>query len=116
MSIKNMIESAVSPVVPEIARGEYTGEGDVFCVWDAVETPDAFADNRAAATKFQIQLHLCIPFEDEEDPQTWIDRVRSAIQHEDLFSTPTVEPVETSDDDGYRLYVFEFEGISLEVI
>ena len=115
MSIKSMIESVVSPVVPEIARGEYTGEGDVFCVWDAVEYPDSFANNHATATKFQVQLHLCIPF-DDDNPQTWIDQVKRAIQSEDLFSSPIVEPVESSDEDGYRLYVFEFEGISREVI
>lgn len=114
MSIKTMIETAVSPVVSEIARGEYTGDGTVFCVWDAAEIPDAFADNHATATRFQVQLHLCIPFEDE-DPQTWINQVKRAIQNEDLFSIPTIEPVEHSDDDGYRLYVFEFEGISREV-
>ena len=115
MSIKSMIEAAVSPVVPEIARGEYTGEGEVFCVWDAVESPEVFGDNRAAARKFQVQLHLCIPF-DEDDPQTWIDRVKRAIQSEDLFSAPVVEPDETSEQDGFRAYVFEFEGISREVV
>lgn len=114
MSIQSMIEAVIKPVVPEIARGEYTGEGEAFCVWDAAQVPDAFGDNAAAATRYQVQLNLCVPFED--DPQTWIDRLVKAVQSEDLFGVPTVEPVEADEQDGFRQYLFDFEAIIREGI
>lgn len=112
MSIQSMIEEAVSPVVPEIARGEYTGEGDVYCLWDATELPDGFGDNRPGFLRYLVQLHLIIPFEAE--PQGWIDRVKKAIRSEDLFWAPTVTPVESDEQEGYRQYAFEFEAVSRE--
>ena len=114
MSIQSMIEAAVKPVVPEIARGEYTGEGEVFCVWDASEMPGGFGDNRPGYIRYLVQLDLYLPFETE--PQEWINRVRAAIQAEDLFSTPTVEPVDADEQDGIRKFAFEFEAISREVV
>lgn len=114
MSIQNMIETVVKPVVPEITRGEYTGEGEVFCVWDATEMPGGFGDNLPGFTHYLVQLHLVLPFEAE--PQEWINRVRAAIQSEDLFSAPTVEPVEAEEQEGYRQFAFEFEAISREAV
>lgn len=114
MSIQSMIEAVVKPVVPEIARGEYTGEGEVFCYWDAAEMPGDFGDNRPGSIHYLVQLHLVLPF--EGDPQVWINRVRAAIQSEELFSVPTVEPVEADEQDGIREFAFEFEAISREAV
>lgn len=114
MSIQSMIEAVVKPVVPEIARGEYTGEGEVFCVWEATEMPEGFGDNLPGVSRYLVQLQLVLPF--EGDPQVWIDKVRKAIQSEDLFSAPTVTPVEGDEQEGYRQYAFEFEAISREAV
>ena len=114
MSIQSMIEAAVKPVVPEIARGEYTGEGEVYCVWDATEMPEGFGDNRPGYIRYLVQLNLYLPFETE--PQEWINRVRAAIQSEDLFSVPMVEPVEADEQDGIWEFAFEFEVISREAV
>lgn len=112
MSIQSMIEGAVSPVIPEIARGEYTGEGDVYCVWDATKSPDAFGNNFAQVSRYMVQLHLVTPY--EVDPQPWIDKVERALRSEDLFSAPIITPVEASEQEGYRQFAFEFDAISRE--
>lgn len=114
MSIQSMIEAAVKPVVPEIARGEYTGEGEVFCVWDASEAPEGFGDNLPGFIHYVVLLSLVLPFDAE--PQEWIDKVRGAIQMEDLFSLPVVKPTESDEQNGYRQFTFEFEAISREVV
>lgn len=114
MSIQSMIKAAVKPVVPEIARGEYTGEGEVFCVWDASEMPGGFGNNLPGFIHYLVQLHLILPFEAE--PQEWINRVRAAIQSEDLFSAPVVEPVEADEQDSIREFAFEFEAIIREAV
>ena len=114
MSIQTMIENAVKPVVPEIARGEYTGEGEVFCVWDATEMGAAFGNNFPAFIRYLVQMQLVLPF--ETDPQPWIERVRSAILSEELCSAPSVTPVEADEQEGYRQFAIEFEAISVRSV
>ena len=109
MSIHSMIEAVVKPVVPEIARGEYTGEADVFCVWEATVTGAAHGDNSCSVAAYAVLLNLVTPF--EGDPQPTIDRLCAAICTEDLFSTPTVEHVESDEQNGYREYLIEFTAL-----
>lgn len=111
MSAAERLREAVTPIVPELAEDEYTGESSIFCTYNITENPIGHGNNRPHAIQYLIQLHLHLPFAD--NAATMKKSLRQAIIAAN-FTAPTVETVEATVLEG-RHIVFEFEDVDGEV-
>ena len=106
MSFETRIRAAVSPIVPEVQAGVYTGSAEEFCAFVVTEVPMGFGNDRHHATRGLVQLNWHLPY--EADPTEKKRQLRRAIIDAG-FTAPTVE--DTTVDTMERRLTFEFEGL-----
>lgn len=100
------IAEAVTPFVPELAPGRYTGNADEYCTWNAEELPEAFGDGRAKRVRYLVQVHWFLPL--KRRPYDKKTALRRALMNTPGFTAPTIVP--DVDGDGQH-YIFEFEAL-----
>ena len=111
MSVAERLREAVTPIVPELAEDEYTGEASTYCTFSISEEPAAFWDDNPNAVRCSIQLLLYIPFNANPNPikQALWDALVGAD-----FTAPTVEPL-GADAIAGKCFSFEFEFMDWSV-
>lgn len=101
-----LLRELLSPIVPDISHGTYSGNAEVYLTYTYTRLGDAFGNNRAHAERQLIMLHLWSP--DGYDETELVERIGAAIADCDEFTYP--DSYDTSDITGKR-YTFEFQRL-----
>ena len=103
MSINSIIRTAVLPIVPICEPHLYDGTATEYCTFNYTRYPDDFADDSPRAIGHSVQLHYCLPL--NQNPNTKLNQLADA-----LFAAGFVYPniVDATDDVGQH-YVLETE-------
>jgi len=109
MGIDEIIQSAVTPIVPRCAPKQYSGKDLEYCVYHYTELPDDFGDDEPQAIRYTVQLHWFFPWRPGISADAGIvgkkQKLRRALADAG-FTWPTVTP---AGDEEWEHYVFECE-------
>lgn len=100
------IRGAVTPIVPELAPGVYTGNKAEYCTWNATEMPAVLGDGLAHRVRYLVQVHWFLPLNSR--PYAKKQALRRALMGTAGFTAPSI--TDATDREGQH-YVFEFESL-----
>jgi hypothetical protein len=106
LTTDQLLRKLLSPIVPTIRHGVYSGNEEIYITYTYSRLGAAFGDNTAQAERQLIMLHLWCP--DTFDETGLVEQIKSAIAGCEEFTYPDV--ADTSDITGKR-YTFEFERL-----
>ena len=92
MSINELIQQAVEPLVPVCVPGTYTGKNPRYITFAVLSVPDEYGDDEPEAIRHHITLHYISPLVDtppKGSPQVVCRELCKAL-HRAGFSWPTV--------------------------
>lgn len=62
MTVDELLQTAVSSIVPECEPNRYTGAATTYATWNYTTLPVVFADSTPDAARYLIQVHLYMPY------------------------------------------------------
>lgn len=105
MTVDEIIVATLTPVIPDIASGTYTGGAAEYITFDYYTRPTTFGDDKPEFELYRIQIHLVAPV------GTNILAKRRQIKNL-LFAADFTYPDEIPGSDGAEQhYVYECEYI-----
>lgn len=103
MSIDELLETAVSAIVPACAPNRYNGNVTTYATWNYSTIPVVFADSKPDAARYLIQVHLFLPF--NTNPNSIKLQLARSL-HSYGMTYPSITPAH---DKAGQHYVFECE-------
>lgn len=101
--IDEIINAAISPIVPALEPNRYRGEALEYVTWNYTTIPVIFADSTPDAARYLIQVHWFLPH--EVNPNAKKLSICRALHNAGL-TYPSI--TNATDKDGQH-YVFECE-------
>ena len=101
MSIESRIVTAVTPIIPEVAAGQYEGDALEYITFNRNGWGMLYADSEPRAVYSLVQVHYYCPH--KQNPRETLEQLAEAIFSAG-FAFPSV--TDASDEDGQH-YVLE---------